>query len=176
MTRTVQWRKLIRLARDERGSELVEFAITALLLVAIVFGVIDFGMAMYAEHFVSSAAQQGARYAIVRGSDWTTACSTSAPPNFTLSYHCNASSGDVQNYVKSLAGMGLSSSNVSATASWPGTTPDCSSSCSLCSTTTNATGCLVKVQVTYSFTFLKLKFFPQSTLNLTSTAEQVIQE
>jgi Flp pilus assembly protein TadG len=176
LRRTIEWRKLIGLARDERGSELVEFAVTAVLLVAIVFGVIDFGMAMYAEHFVSSAAQQGARYAIVRGSDWTSTCSTSAPPNFVLSYHCNASSSDVQNYVKSLAGMGLSSTNVSAAASWPGTTPDCASACSACTTATNATGCMVQVQVTYTFTFLKLRFLPQSVLKLTSTAEQVIQE
>jgi Flp pilus assembly protein TadG len=172
---TIALRRLIRLAREERGSELVEFAVTASLLVAVLFGAIEFGLAVYADHFVSSAAQEGARYAIVRGADWSSSCSTSAPPSFTLSYHCKASNGDVQNYVKSLASLGINSANVSATTTWPGTTPSCASSCSACSTT-NSSGCMVKVQVTYSFTFLLSRFFPQSTLNLTSTAEQVIQE
>ncbi len=149
---------------------------TALLLVAIVFGIIEFGLALYADHFVSAAAQLGARYAIVRGADYSSSCSTSPPPSFTLNYHCNASGSDVQNYVESLAGMGLSASNVSATATWPAQTPDCTSSCTACAKASNSAGCLVKVQVTYSFTFLPAQFFSQSTLSLTGTAEQVIQE
>ena len=165
----------MRLAREERGSALVEFAVTGVLLMTMVMGVIEFAMVMYAYHFVSTAAQMGARYAIVRGADWSTSCSTSAPPNFTLSYGCKAASSDVQNYVKSVTNAGLSSANVSATATWPGTTPDCTSGCSACATA-NSQGCLVQVQVTYAFAFLPVVFLPQSTLHLTSTTNMVIQE
>jgi Flp pilus assembly protein TadG len=175
MRGTTQLRKLIGLAREERGGALVEFAVTAVLLMTVVIGVIEFALVMYAYHFVSTAAQMGARYAIVRGAHWTSACSTSAPPNFALSYGCKAASADVQNYVKSVTTSGLNSAKVSATTTWTATTPDCASSCTACSSS-NAQGCLVKVQVTYAFPFLPVLFFPQSTLNLTSTAEMVIQE
>jgi Flp pilus assembly protein TadG len=176
MRRTIHYRRLMELARQERGSELVEFAFTALVLLAVVFGTIEFALAMYAYHFVSSAAQLGARYAIVRGADWTTACSTSAPPNFTLNYDCKASSSDVQNYVKSLTSEGLNAGSVSATTTWPGTTPDCTSGCTACTTSDENQGCLVQVQVSYSFNFLPMRFLPQTTMTLTSTAKQVIQE
>jgi len=170
-------RRMNRLARDERGSELVEFAMAGLMLVAMVFGIIEMGLAMYAYHFASYAAQLGARYAMVRGADYSsTACSTSPPPSFTLGYHCQAASSDVQNYVQSLASSGLNPSSVSATATWPGSTPDCSSGCSACSSSTKNAGCMVKVQVTYSFSFLGLRFLPSTGLSLTSTAEKVIQE
>jgi len=176
MRRIIHTRWLLRLAREERGSELVEFAVSALALVAIVFGVIEFSLALYAYHFASSSAQLGARYAIVRGAHWTTSCSTSAPPNFTLSYGCQASNSDVQNYVKNLASGGLNPANASATTTWPGATPDCASGCSACATSTKNAGCMVKVQVTYSFSLPVLRFFPQSALSLTSTSEKVIQE
>jgi Flp pilus assembly protein TadG len=175
LTRTIALRWLIRLTREERGSDLVEFAVTSLVLVSVVLGMVEFGLAMYAYHFVSSAAQLGARYAIVRGADFTSSCSTSAPPNFTLNYHCNASSSDVQNYVQSLAIAGLNPASVSATTTWPAATPDCTSGCSACSTSSKNAGCLVKVQVSYSFG-LPLHLFSQSSLSLTSTAEEVIQE
>lgn len=168
-------RKLTELAREERGSELIEFAVASLVLLGILFGMIQFGLAMYAYHFVSSAAQLGARYAIVRGADFTTSCSTSAPPSFTLTYHCSATSSDVQNYVKSLAIAGLNPASVTASATWPAQTPDCTSGCSACSTASNNAGCLVKVQVTYVFA-LPVRLFSPSSVHLTSTAVEVIQQ
>jgi Flp pilus assembly protein TadG len=176
MRRASIFRRLLRLAREEQGGGLLEFVISAWLLLITVFGVLEFGMGMYAYHFVSAAAQQGARYAIVRGAHWTTACSTSAPPQFSMNYDCKAASSDVQNYVKSLTSMGLNPASVTATATWPGTTPDCTSSCSACSTSAENPGCMVKVQVTYSFNFLPLRFLPQTALTLSGAAEKVIQE
>jgi Flp pilus assembly protein TadG len=176
MKQTIKSRRLLRLAREEHGGGLVEFFISAWLLLISVFGMLEFGMGMYAYHFVSSAAQQGARYAIVRGAHWTTACSTSAPPKFSMTYDCKAASADVSNYVKSLTSMGLSSGSVNASATWPGTTPDCASSCSACSSSTENPGCMVQVQVTYSFNFLPLSFLPRTALSLSSNAEKVIQE
>jgi len=174
--------KLLRLACDESGAELVEFAMTALILMGLMVGMIGFMLAMYAYHYVSSAAQQGMRFAIVRGYTWskdeTVNCSTSAPPNFTMAYNCTATATDIQNYVKSLATGGINSSNVTidTTSSdlWPGTTPDCTSSCSGCSPT-NSQGCLVKVKVSYTFDFFKL--FPLQKLSnwsMSATSEGVI--
>ncbi len=166
-----KWKKLLQ---DESGTELVEFALSAMVLFTVLFAIIEFSLSMYAYHFVTSAAQAGARYAIVRGADWTPACSTSAPPSFTMNYSCNASASDVSNYVRSLVTTGLDPSKVTVTATWPGTTPDCTKNCTACSPV-NSQGCLVKVQVSYAFSFV---FRPAkiSGLAFSGTSEKTIQQ
>jgi hypothetical protein len=91
-----------------------------------------------------------------------------------MKYGCAASAADVQNYVRSLTPGGINMSNVQLTTNWPGTTPDCTSGCAACSTT-NSQGCLVSVQVTYTFNF-SLGFLPKSALSLTGSSERVVQE
>jgi len=174
--------KLFRLAREEGANTLLEFAMTAMILMALTVGVIGFAMAMYTYHFVSSAAQQGARFAMVRGYTWseytTENCSTSAPPSFTMPYNCTASATDIQNYVQSLATGGISPSSVtidgisSNSYIWPGDTPD--GTTTPCATNANSQGCLVKVTVKYNF-----KFFPSQHLSafaITATSVGAIQE
>jgi len=179
MKKRVGMQKLFRFAREERGSELVEFAITVWLLVLIVFGVYQWGYALYAYHFATYAAEQGSRFAEVHGHTWseyvTTNCSTSAPPSFTMGYGCTASSADIQNYVQSLSTGAINYKNVTINETnsyvWPGTTPDCSSACSTC-TTTNSQGCFVKVTVSYTFNFLP--FLKITALTMSATSENVI--
>jgi Flp pilus assembly protein TadG len=170
--------RLSRLAREEHGAELVEFAMTALILMTLVAGVIGFALAMYTYHFVSFAAQQGARFAIVRGHTWseneTANCSTSPPPNFTMVYNCTASATDIQNYVQSLAPTGINPSSVTIDTSssdvWPGVTPD-GDACS----PTNSQGCLVKVTVKYTFDYLKIFGLQNlSAWSMSATSEGVI--
>ncbi len=168
-------RRLMRILGDERGSEIVEFGLSALVLMTTVLGLVDVSRAMYAYHIVTHAAQSGARFAMVRGADWTGSCSTSAPPSFTMPYGCKVSSTDVQNYVKSLGMVNWSNQGTTpVTVTWPGTTPDCTSSCSACSTT-NSKGCMVKVNVQYKFTFATV-FFKQTSVTFSSTAQQVIEQ
>lgn len=152
-------RVLGRLIREQGGSELVEFALTAGIFLTVILGIVEVSRAMYEYHSVSNAAQEGVRYAIVRGGDWTSSCSTSAPPSFTLTYGCSASSTDVHNYVQSLPGM--NTANVTATTSWPGG----------CKTH----GCTVDVSVKYTFKFA-LPFLPQNSIQLTASSEQAIQQ
>ena len=166
--------KLARAAREESGSELVEFASAATLLLMVLFGIFGVCFVMYSYYFVTYAAQEGARYAMVRGNGWSSACSTSQPPGFSLTFGCTAASGDVQNFVQSLALPGIDASNITATTSWPGVTPDCASGCSACSST-NSAGCMVKVAVSYSFDFM-LPFLPKTSATVTGTSQKVIQE
>lgn len=163
-----------RVLRDDRGSELVEFSLSVMLLFTMLFGILDLSRAMYSYEFMGYAAQEGARFAIVRGKDWSGSCSTSAPPSFVMKYSCIASGSDVTNYVKSLALPGISQSNVSVSTSWPGTTPDCTKNCSACATT-NSQGCVVKVTVSYTFSFLA-PFLPKSALSFSGTSQKIIQE
>ena len=168
-------RRLLRLAREERGAELVEFAMTALILVGLTVGVIGFGLAMYTYHFLSTAAQQGTRFAIVRGDTWSTyetvSCSTSAPPDFTMVYDCTASNTDIQNYVQSLATLGISPSSVTVNTTVTNPSGMADDTATGCTTSTDGKGCLVKVKVSYSF-----NFFPSqqlSALSISATSEGV---
>lgn len=165
---------LARAARDESGSELVEFASAATLLFMVLFGIFGACWVAYNYYFVSYAAQEGARYAIVRGNGWSNPCSTSQPPGFTITFGCTATSTDVQNFVKSLAMPGINQSQITATTTWPGTTPGCTSNCSACTSSNNA-GCLAKVVVSYSFD-LMLPFLPKSALTVSGASEKVIQQ
>lgn len=49
----------------ERGSTLVEFAIGATVFLTVMFGVIEFGRALWVHNALSDAARRGARYAVV---------------------------------------------------------------------------------------------------------------
>ena len=51
--------------RDRRGSELVEFALTLPILLLIVFGIVDFGLAIFDKAVVTNAAREAARRGIV---------------------------------------------------------------------------------------------------------------
>jgi Flp pilus assembly protein TadG len=177
MERKVAMQKLFRLAREERGTELVEFAVTASLLIFLLLGVFQWMFAMYSYHFTTYAAQEGTRFAMVRGHTWsentTTNCSTSAPPSFTMPYGCTASSTDIQNYVQSLATAGIKPSNVTINTTnsyvWPGKTPDnTTTGCSI----TNSQGCMVKVTVSYTFNFLP--FLPSPAFSMSATSETAI--
>ena len=52
----------------ECGSGLVEYAIVFMILITMLLGIVDFGRALYAYHFVYNAAREDTRYAMVRGS------------------------------------------------------------------------------------------------------------
>jgi len=50
---------------NERGATLVEFAIAATVFLTAMFGVIEFGRALWVHNALSDAARQGARYAVL---------------------------------------------------------------------------------------------------------------
>jgi len=52
---------------SEAGTALVEFALSMVLVLTIVFGVIDFGRAIFAYVWVANTARIGARYVMVTG-------------------------------------------------------------------------------------------------------------
>ena len=50
--------------RSRRGSELVEFALTLPILLLVVFGIVDFGLAIFDKAVVTNAAREAARAGI----------------------------------------------------------------------------------------------------------------
>jgi Flp pilus assembly protein TadG len=135
----------------ERGATLAETAIVMSVLLAMLFGILDFGRALYTYSFVAQAARQGARWAMVRGA------------NCTQLDHCPAQSGsgDIQPYVQSLSAGATDPNTLTANLNFP--------SCG----NTNARGCIAQVTVTYPFNFM-LPFLPAAQLNISSTSEMVI--
>jgi Flp pilus assembly protein TadG len=144
----------------QRGSSMVEFAISATALMLVMFGILEFGRVMYTYHTVSNAARLGARWAIVRGSS----CS--------VLDHCNATSSDIQTWVQSQVPL-VDSGTLGVAATWS-TSTDPSTDCSVSDPTGNNTqGHLVCVTVTYPFNFA-IPFVSQSALTLSSTSKMVI--
>jgi Flp pilus assembly protein TadG len=54
--------------KKEEGASLVEFAILAPLFVALLFGLVEFGLAMYSKGVLTNASREGARYGVVYAS------------------------------------------------------------------------------------------------------------
>lgn len=167
--------KPLRLARNEEGSALVEFAMTVPLLTLLFFGVLQGMFAMYIYHYTAYAAQQGARFAVVHGASFsanmTYNCSTSAPPNFTMQYGCTARGIDIQNYVQSLGAINPNRLTINTTDAylWPGTNPDgTTAGCGIA----KSKGCLVRVTASYSFNFVP--FLPFTGLTMSATSEKAI--
>jgi Flp pilus assembly protein TadG len=150
---------------DDRGSEAVEFALAVSIWIGISFMIMYVSFALYAAHFVANAAQEGARYASVRGSSWNSAsCSSKA-------LGCSASSTDISSYIKNAAPAGLSTSSLGVSTSWPGTT----SSGTTCDTAdgANSPNCIVQVTVSYSLNF-PLPFIAHGQRLFSSTSKMTI--
>jgi Flp pilus assembly protein TadG len=58
-----------RTSRRSRGQALVEFAFVAPIFLLLLFAIIDFGRYVYYVQILNNAAREGARYAIVNGSN-----------------------------------------------------------------------------------------------------------
>lgn len=158
-------RFLRRFVRETTGSELVEFAVSAGLLLMVVFSIIDGSRIVYAHHFVAQAAAAGVRYSSLHGNSWPTACTDANTPA------CIASTANVIAFVAQSATVGVSPANLTVVPSWSGTTPG-GDACS--DGSTNAPGCMVTVQVKYVFKFT-LPFIPHSTITMNSSASGIIQ-
>ena len=63
--KTPRARRVVRFVRDERGAALVEFAMISVVLMILIFGIIDFGRALYTKNSLTNAAREGGRYAAV---------------------------------------------------------------------------------------------------------------
>jgi Flp pilus assembly protein TadG len=160
--------------QPQRGGAAVEFAFILIVLMTMVLGVMDFGRALYAYHFVSHAAKSAARWAAVNGAT----CGAPSSTCESCDNSCNgtppmnngpASANDVGNYVTSLAPPGINTSMLYTGVSWPIN----ADSPAVCMQEMKNPGCTVEVQVSYQFSFL-FPLISNKTLTLSSTSEMVI--
>jgi Flp pilus assembly protein TadG len=59
---------MLRFRRRQEGQSLIEFALASILFFTLLFGIIQFGLAIWQYNAMSNLAQEGARWASVRGS------------------------------------------------------------------------------------------------------------
>ena len=146
--------------RGEQGATVVEMVLSMIVLLTILFGLIEICLALYTYHYVSDAAREGTRYAIVHGST----CSVSG-------ISCTATSGQIQSYIQNLGYPGINPSNMTVTTTWSAYPAGGTCNASGC----NGPGDLVTVMAQYSFN-LAIPFISSSALNLTSTSSMVISQ
>ena len=159
-------------AHAQRGASMVEFALAATAFLLVLFGIIEFGRALYMYHTVDNAARLGARWAMVRGA---TSCSDSKPVD-----KCDATPDDIQTYVRDTVPLADSGTLNVATA-WSGGAFGTGSTCpappspgpGTLTTGGNKGGYLVCVTVTYPFKFA-IPFVSTATWNLASTSQMTV--
>ena len=165
--------------KTEDGATLVEFAIGCLVLLAMLFGICEFGTVLYAYHFASHAAKSATRWTAVCGS------TCSADPNCACGGP--ATPGTVLTYVQNMAPSGINTGNLS-TPMVCGVAGSSSCADSLptgCAATPNLPGCTVAITVCYDYKFIfplmpggsstNCKGNPANgTLTLSSTSEMII--
>lgn len=160
--------------KGDKGETLVETAVSISVVLMLIFGVFDFSLAFYTYHYVSDAAREGSRWAMVRGG-----ASCAQTPNL---FACGATGNQVSTYVKGLGYPGIDSTNymqVNTTWLCAGTLSGATGqtwSASNCGTTgQNAPGNQVQVTVTYAFP-LQVPFVNLQALNVSSTSTMVISQ
>jgi Flp pilus assembly protein TadG len=153
---------------SEEGSVLLEFALSFSFWCLCAYGIIWGSLLLYADHYAALAAKEGARYAVVHGSNQTGgSCSAYTSSN------CIASAAEIASYVQSTVPAALNANNLSINVTWPGTT----TGGVICDTNggANSPNCAVNVQVTYLFG-LPLPLVPQGGISLNSSSSMTILE
>jgi TadE-like protein len=156
---------------SESGSTMVEFALTITLFLVMLFGIVDFGRAMYTYHFLSNAARDATRWAAVNGAT----CNNDGSCNGTGGMNSGpATQADVLNYVKGITPPGIDSTKIIVPAGGAcglAGGSKCAGSPTNC--TLNQPGCLVQIKLSYPFGFL-VPLVHKSAITLSSTSEMVI--
>lgn len=142
----------------QEGSVLVEFAVAVAFALTLLFGVIEFGQAVFTYDLVSNAARIGSRYAIVHGAACTLAT-------------CPVDVAHIQTYVQGES-PGVTASKLTVSTTWaadPGA--GCPVNNSNLITKYEHPGCLVTVTASYPFS---LVFSYKITMS--STSQMVISQ
>jgi len=148
-------------ALDESGSAIVEFGVSAAVLLLVVFGIVQCAMALYVYNYVGDAARAGTRYAIVRGGSCT------GMPD------CDAQQSDIQTYLRGIQYPGINSSNLNVTVTWYSASTSEPTTWTACAGQCNAPGNAVQVQVSYAFP-LNIPFWKNGAITMQSSSQMVI--
>lgn len=139
---------------------MVEMALSLIVLLTILFGLIEICLALYTYHYVSDAAREGTRYAIVHGAS----CQVSG-------VSCTVTKPQIQTYVQNLGYPGITTSAMTVTTTYSPYPAGGTCVAALC----NGPGDLATVTAQYKFP-LSIPFVPSRTLTISSTSSMVISQ
>ena len=153
----------------ERGSALVEFALTITVLMTLLIGCMQACLAFYCYHTVNEYARIAARYAEVHGStcklaDGTTSC-------YMGDNNADGTNTALFNVLQNAGFLGVSTSNLTVKPTY--TYAAGSSAC--LNTNCNGAGDQVTVTVTYTFPYV-IPFIPKKNLNMVSSSTMTISQ
>ncbi len=157
----------------QRGASMVENAIVLGMLLLLIFGIVDFGRALYTYHLVDNAARLGARFAMVRGAKCAHTAGGADPWPCPITPPDGA--GEIQTYVQQQS-IVLGLGKITVVPSWTGQDtsgnpyPGC-----VQDGTYNEPGCPVTVTVTYTFQFLA-PLVSTASIAMKSTSQMVISQ
>lgn len=140
---------------DERGAQLVEFAISSTVFFMFIFGLMELCFLLFMFNTAAESARETTRWASVRG----TVCSN---PHISS---CPATLADVQDFAKTLPGAG----KMTVQAWW--CNKDGVTNC-IQSPSNAQQGNIVKVKVSY--TFASVPYVSSGALSVSSTSSAVI--
>ncbi len=160
-------------SRRRKGQAIVEFALVAPLFFALTFGLFEFGRAIYYTQVVNNAAREGARYAIVHGSNSLSPSGPMINGNFW-----DPSGQKVVEAVESFA-VGLDLELLSVMVCWNGKPPapvtaPCDNAAGDLGPGNNDPGSTVYVRVTYLLRPVLGGVIPLPTTTLTGESTLVI--
>ena len=152
---------------------MVETALALPIVFALLFGAFEVTMMVCTQQFVSEAAREATRYAMVRGS---VSC-TNTPNLSNCGLSPSTAGNPIQTYVQSL-GFPMAS-DLTATATWltattsgsPGTTTWATCTSGTC----NLPGNAVRVTVTCAFP-ISFLYWRKFTFSISSTSQMVISQ
>jgi len=150
----------------EKGSALVEFALSLLVILSVLFGIIDVGRALYAYDWVANAARKGTRFMIVRGVN----CLHNPQ---LLQGGCPADATDAANYVINANGQGLDITGIDT--SQVHVTSQCYVTATVGSLPPCAPTTWVKVTVSYQFNFITPFLSSFAPWTMRSSSQMIVQ-
>jgi Flp pilus assembly protein TadG len=162
MIRLPAWVQRLRRMRRDEGSSLVEFALTIVIVVQLLFGVMQLCLAFYTYEMVNEYARAAARYAMVHGSNCLL-------PNGSSCY--NDTNAGLQTVVQNNNYPGIQASNIVVTATntfAPGRTSCLTAGC-------KGTGDQITVNVAYSYK-LPIPFVPAKSFTMSSSSTMIISQ
>jgi Flp pilus assembly protein TadG len=151
---------------SERGAAAIEFALSVLILFALIFGCIGVIMGFYTYEVVNQYARDATRYAMVHGNG----CKKATDGSSCTIDPANANSA-LKTFLNHQILPGINGNNLVVNTTYahgPGETSCSATSC-------NGAGDQVTVQVTYPYLY-HVPFIPQRLINMVSTSTMVISQ
>ena len=157
---------------SEHGAVAIEFALSVIILVILIFGSIGVSMGFYTYEVINEYARDASRYAIVHGNS----CSYTHGPSGVVA-SCSIGTGGTANtalatYLNNQIYPGINGNNLQVRTSYaPGPGATTCNNPGIC----NGAGDQVTVSVTYPYLY-NIPFVPQNSFTMNGTSTMVISQ